>query len=1262
VAVVNKEVRIKLTIDGDDGKSIQKISTTAENSESKFKNLGLSIIAVNQAIELASRAFQVFAGPIQDAVGSFVEAERSMGRLASTLKLTGEFSQQVIDDFEAFAAQMQMNSTLGDEQVRDLITTGKALGLTSERTKQLAQASADLAAVTGKDVQASFVELTGQLSGTAGRLGKLIPELANMNAQQLRMGEGIDIVAKKFGGFAKAEAQTLAGAFKQIQEITGDVQEVIGELISIIVGLPDKTAAVRSTLLQIKDALTDFIDTAKRVRAAIEAIDWAKIAQGVTLFALALASINISAIAAGLATLATSVAALAAAAAPIVAISVAIIGVGLAVDILIRNLTRLDELAATLLATYDSLFARLQRGFNALAIGVLTAIETTLEGLARVGVNTEKELITVRATLLGLSHDIDDINTSIESFDGTLQDAAKNIDFGIAGEAAKFLNIILGDTKQIASDIASETEDHGRALAANIKLSKEQLDVIKSIEQENTALANDIANIGASQKQQILNALDTELKLLDLKRERLILDGKISDEAERALQAQGELLKARAEKRVADIAAPQLISSDTIQKLRDGIGDGAADLAGNINGALSSVASTISAAMGAVTSVLDFAQQVIDFIPTIINKVTSIFESLTALPQTILDSLIGVMGPDGLEGGLYAAVTGFIKDFIPSLLNNLVNIVESLLMFLYDGLPAAFENLLEKLPDIMSRLLDRLPHIVENFVVAFINAMPRITIAMVEFLIMHAPRIALKMMEVFAIRLPIAIVKGIIEGAKQFIERVSAFFSGKKFKAPKWIEELPETASKALKNISKEASQIFQVKDLEDAVKGIDLAERLKTIIDDAAKKMMSAFDYLKKIWMWIWDNILWPIIGFFREVWLWIYETILKPIIDAFRFLWTWIYDTILKPVLEAFRVLFTWISEKIVQPIMTALQRIVEFIGTFAKDMVKGIWDGLKAAFSGAKTFFSEAGVWIWEGLKKALGGLGSFLKGIFDKLNPANLFEKIFRVDYKGRDTVEKALNIDIPFVNFATGGLVPGKAQTPGDSLLNDRILALLSPGEAIIPRSLMGDPAVKAIVNAILSGKLQVPQFAFGGIGKAIGGAVSGAKDLGGTISDVGKDIGGGISSATKDAGGFVSQAGKDALKKLGIDLNAAWRMVQERTFAMVMQMFRENAFATGGLVTGSGFGDSVPAMLTPGEFVVRRRSAQNNLGMLGQLNRTGSAQGGAGVVIQKIEINAKTNLDADAIRREVIPAVEKHLKRASLDGKPLIAASGVYTR
>jgi hypothetical protein len=113
--------------------------------------------------------------------------------------------------------------------------------------------------------------------------------------------------------------------------------------------------------------------------------------------------------------------------------------------------------------------------------------------------------------------------------------------------------------------------------------------------------------------------------------------------------------------------------------------------------------------------------------------------------------------------------------------------------------------------------------------------------------------------------------------------------------------------------------------------------------------------------------------------------------------------------------------------------------------------------------------------------------YLRGLksFSIFNPANVLKKIFKFDGGGKGAVEKLIGVDFPFIKFAKGGIVPGKAKFPGNDLRNDTVPALLSPGEYVIPRS-------------------DMKNFAFGGsvggfLGDLVGGVTSFTSNL---ISDI----------------------------------------------------------------------------------------------------------------------------------------------------------------
>jgi hypothetical protein len=204
--------------------------------------------------------------------------------------------------------------------------------------------------------------------------------------------------------------------------------------------------------------------------------------------------------------------------------------------------------------------------------------------------------------------------------------------------------------------------------------------------------------------------------------------------------------------------------------------------------------------------------------------------------------------------------------------------------------------------------------------------------------------------------------------------------------------------------------------------------------------------------------------------------------------------------------------------------------------------------------------------------------------------------------------------------------------------------MVSPGEAIIPRSLMGKPEISAIVDAILSGKIAPKGYFQGSV--TIGGTSVGVSDEGVTV----------------DGNAIIPvdpiQAAEDAVKAL-------WSQVKDKTFGMVMEMFKANSFHTGGLVPSFAAGGEVPSLLQSGEYVLNR-GAVGSIGT-GLLDRINS--GKTSTISQNqqptfnISIDIKTTepLDETYFRQKVWPKVQNELKRSSLNGDFVISSKGIRT-
>lgn len=154
----------------------------------------------------------------------------------------------------------------------------------------------------------------------------------------------------------------------------------------------------------------------------------------------------------------------------------------------------------------------------------------------------------------------------------------------------------------------------------------------------------------------------------------------------------------------------------------------------------------------------------------------------------------------------------------------------------------------------------------------------------------------------------------------------------------------------------------------------------------------------------------------------------------------------------------------------------------------MVQGFIDGLKNGFGDALAVFGKDFLDIPKKFFEKM-------RDLFAEFNPISLLSKLFKFDGGGEGPVEKFLGFDFPFVKFAKGGLVGGKAKVSGDSPINDLIPALLSPGEIVLPRSILSG-GVGQILDFLKQMGMDIPGFAFGGkIGKSLGGALGKALDV-----------------------------------------------------------------------------------------------------------------------------------------------------------------------
>lgn len=204
------------------------IKLTADNSDLK-KKLGESEKSVGGLGKVVSSIGPMIAGAfavgsvIAFATAAFKAAEQQMQvnkRLLFSLKGNTTAFKELADQAENLRAATGVD----DAAIMQIQTLGGAAGYSTDKIKKITAASVELAAVTGQDLQAAYMQVNATFNGSAGRLTRLDAEFGTLSESQLRNGDAVDLLIKKYGGFAEksaTETAKLASNWDEFKESLG---------------------------------------------------------------------------------------------------------------------------------------------------------------------------------------------------------------------------------------------------------------------------------------------------------------------------------------------------------------------------------------------------------------------------------------------------------------------------------------------------------------------------------------------------------------------------------------------------------------------------------------------------------------------------------------------------------------------------------------------------------------------------------------------------------------------------------------------------------------------------------------------------------------------------------------------------------------------------------------------------------------------------------------------------------------------------------
>ena len=215
------------------------VSQKSYNTQGIFGAKGNRLLA-NSFATLRSKMLLVAFGAgivtkvFLDQVRAFAKQEQSVRRLSSV------FGSEAAQSLDEYSSKLQENSRFGDENINILMAQIGAFGANEEQTKQLTQATLDLAEGMGLDLNSAGLLVAKTIGSTTDALGRYGVGADGATTKSEKVANVVASIEKKFGGLAAAIGKTTEGQLAQASNAFGDAGEALGGAFAPMVLLAAK--------------------------------------------------------------------------------------------------------------------------------------------------------------------------------------------------------------------------------------------------------------------------------------------------------------------------------------------------------------------------------------------------------------------------------------------------------------------------------------------------------------------------------------------------------------------------------------------------------------------------------------------------------------------------------------------------------------------------------------------------------------------------------------------------------------------------------------------------------------------------------------------------------------------------------------------------------------------------------------------------------------------------------------------------------------
>lgn len=248
----SRALTLKLLADIDNfTKNINKADNDVQTFGDKITKFGK---VAGAAFLAAGAAAAAYAGKLAiDGVKSAIADEQAQAKLATTLKnVTGATDAQVAST-EAYIQKQQFAYGLTDTQLRPSLERLARATKDATKAQELQSLAINIAAGTGKDLEAVSNALGKAYEGNTGALGRLGVGIDKAALKSMSFDEITASLSKTFKDQASIQADTYAGKMARLTQVIDEGKETVGVFI-----LEAITPFIETIVNKVVPAIQDF--------------------------------------------------------------------------------------------------------------------------------------------------------------------------------------------------------------------------------------------------------------------------------------------------------------------------------------------------------------------------------------------------------------------------------------------------------------------------------------------------------------------------------------------------------------------------------------------------------------------------------------------------------------------------------------------------------------------------------------------------------------------------------------------------------------------------------------------------------------------------------------------------------------------------------------------------------------------------------------------------------------------------------------------